>query len=438
MVAGGAGLATNRITRMTRTSPFPRFGFAVSMATLLATLAASLAIVVALAEPAGARTSTEATMANEIAAAINAERAARGIPALSRISDTHAQSAAEEMRRVGHIQHSFDLGVYPHGVKENIGFSASGAGAASGRVPYLWMGSSGHRAAMLSLDSDKIAVGVACINGNVYVAAHMVASSQSVAQRPSPSSTPSSPVVTSRSSGTRCRAPDAAPSAGTDTVGSVRGRAVMMRNLNSAGATSATVTLPRTPDQVFSGDWNGDGIDTVGYRKGAKFYLLSRNVTGAAVTKFTYGRPGDLVVIGDWNGDGIDTVGVRRNNVFYLRNRNTTGVADIVLAYGKKSDTPVVGDWNGDGIDTIGVRRNNVFYLRNRNTTGVAHIVLAYGVPSDVPVVGDWNGDGIDTFGVRRGSLYYLRNANTTGRAHIVFSYGRSSDLPISGDWNGK
>ncbi len=434
MVAGGAGLATNRTTRMTRPSPLPRFGAAAVTASLIA----SLLTVATLADPAAARTTTEATMANEIVAAINAERAARGIPTLSRISDTHAQGAAETMRSLGRIQHSLDLGVYPYGVKENIGYAASGAGARSGRVPYLWMVSTGHRAAMLSLDSDRIAVGVACTNGTVYVAAHMVASSQTVAQRPTPSNPPSSPVVTSGRSGTRCPAPGSGASNGVDTIGSVRGRTVMLRNLNSAGPTSTTLTLPRRPDQVFSGDWNGNGVDTIGYRKGAKFYLLSSNSNNAAVRTFSYGRPGDLVVIGDWNGDGTDTVGVRRGNVFYLRNRNSGGRASLVLGYGKATDTPVVGDWNGDGVDTFGVRRANSFYLRNRNTTGVADIVLAYGVATDAPVVGDWNGDGVDTFGVRRGSLYYLRNLNTTGRAHLVFSYGRASDLPLSGDWNGR
>ncbi len=422
---------------MTRTSPVFRRSASVLFAGLIAALVA-VASVVSMADPAGARTSTEATMANEIVAAVNAERAARGIPTLRRISDTHAQDAAENMRRLGRIQHSLDLGVYAYGAKENIGYAASGAGAPSGRVPALWMASTGHRAAMLSTDSNRIAVGVACVDGKVYVAAHMVASSHAVAQRPSSSSPPSSPVVTSSRSGTRCPAPGAAPSVGTDTIGGVRGRTVMLRNLNSSGATSRTVTLPRLPDQVFSGDWNGDGIDTIGYRKGTRFYLLSSNSTGAGAKRFSYGRRGDLVVIGDWNGNGIDTVGVRRNNVFYLRNRNSGGRASLVLGYGKATDTPVVGDWNGDGIDTFGVRRGNSFYLRNRNTTGTADVVLAYGLATDAPVVGDWNGDGVDTFGVRRGAKYYLRNRNTTGVADLVFSYGRSTDLPLSGDWNGR
>jgi len=428
---------------MTRISPLPcPLGRAqtgplrrLRLTLVVAGVMASTVTLAVTAGPVDARSSIEATMANEVVASLNAERAARGIAPLKRISDSHAQSTAAIMRDIGGLQHSFDLGVYPAGAKENIGASS---GSASGRVPTLWMASTGHRAAMLAKDADQVAVGVACAGETAYVVAHMVSSSHSVAQKPTSSNPPTSPVVTNANSGTRCQAP-AAPStaAGTDTVAVVRGRNVILRSTNGATAASSTVTLPEVPDQVFSGDWNGDNVDTVGYRKGNVMYLLSANATGASTTSFSYGRVGDVVVIGDWNGNGIDTVGVRRANVFYLRNKNSAGVAHIVLAYGQAADAPVVGDWNGDGTDTFGVRRDNAFYLRNGNTTGVAHIVLAYGTASDTPVVGDWNGDGADTFGVRRGTQYLLRNRNSTGVADLVFNFGAASDLPLSGDWNG-
>jgi hypothetical protein len=42
-------------------------------------------------------------------------------------------------------------------------------------------------------------------------------------------------------------------------------------------------------------------------------YLLSNSFAGGnADVELTYGRATDEVFVGDWNGDGVDTLGVRR------------------------------------------------------------------------------------------------------------------------------
>src|SRR5438128_1477394 len=53
-------------------------------------------------------------------------------------------------------------------------------------------------------------------------------------------------------------------------------------------------------------------------------YFLNDSFTGSANTVFNFGDPGDDVYVGDWNGDGIDTLLVRRNNTFYVRNSNSS------------------------------------------------------------------------------------------------------------------
>jgi len=190
-------------------------------------------------------------------------------------------------------------------------------------------------------------------------------------------------------------------------------------------------------DEVYFGDWNGDGVDTPMVRRGATFHVRNSNSTGIADVVFVYGNPGDEVMTGDWDGDGVDTLAVRRGNVYYLRNTVTTGTADVVFSYGNPGDIVLVGDWDGNGTDTFAVRRLATYYVRNVLTSGVADYTFGYGNPGDVTFVGDWDGNATDTMAVRRGNVYYLRNATTTGIADVVFAYGNPTDTAFTGDWNG-
>jgi len=190
-------------------------------------------------------------------------------------------------------------------------------------------------------------------------------------------------------------------------------------------------------DEVYFGDWDGDGVDTPMVRRGAVFHVRNTNTTGVADVVFAYGNPGDEVMAGDWDGDGVDTLAVRRGNVYYLRNSVTTGIADIVFSYGNPGDVVLVGDWDGNGTDTFAVRRLATYFVRNVLTSGVADYTFGYGNPSDMVLVGDWDGNASDTLAVRRGNVYYLRNSTTTGVADVVFAYGNPTDTAFAGDWNG-
>ena len=72
---------------------------------------------------------------------------------------------------------------------------------------------------------------------------------------------------------------------------------------------------------------------------------------------FIYGDAGDEVFVGDWNGDGVDSIAIRRLNVFHVRNSLTNGVAQNVFGFGNPGDAVLVGDWDGNGTDTFGVTR---------------------------------------------------------------------------------
>ncbi len=209
--------------------------------------------------------------------------------------------------------------------------------------------------------------------------------------------------------------------------------------LSDTFSTKANVefTYGRPGDEVFVGDWDGDGRDTLAIRRGATFHVRNTNTTGGADYTFTYGRPGDIVLAGDWNGDGRDTLAVRRGPVYHVKNTLTGGPADQEVVYGRAGDAVLVGDWNGDGTDTFAVRRGAEYHVKNSIAPGKADKVAVYGRPGDSVYVGDFDGDTLDTFTVRRGAQYFIANQIRAGEADRTVVYGRSTDTTMVGDWNG-
>ena len=169
---------------------------------------------------------------------------------------------------------------------------------------------------------------------------------------------------------------------------------------------------------------------------GTCFYVTNTLRGGTADYSFWYGRAGDEVYVGDWDGDGVDTLAVRRGNAFYIRNSLSGGDADIVLYYGREGDEVLVGDWDGDGTDTLAVRRGNEYHIKNSMSSGIADVVVYYGRSGDAVLTGDWDGDGKDTLAVRRGNVCYVKNSISTGVADVSFSYGKEGDSIYAGDWD--
>ena len=135
----------------------------------------------------------ESQMAAEIAAQINAERAARG---LSRLPVDGSYSAGAQRVAESNRERSCDAchsTTFPSG--EVVYWNS---GDPSGAATVWWMGSPGHRALLMAPDATRLGVGVAC-SGTEYQAVGWVET-----ENP-PASVPASPVVTSRTSGSRCQ-----------------------------------------------------------------------------------------------------------------------------------------------------------------------------------------------------------------------------------------
>ncbi len=205
---------------------------------------------------------------------------------------------------------------------------------------------------------------------------------------------------------------------------------------NNFSSTAHRFNYGRPGDELYVGDWDGDGRDTLAIRRGKTFYVTNSLTGGAADRVFHYGRSGDVVLVGDWNGDGKDTFAVRRGAEYHVKNSVTGGDADRVFYYGRRGDTVLVGDWNRDRRDTFAVRRGSVYHVKNSLRGGPADQVVNYGRESDTVLVGDWNGDGRDTFAVRRGNEYHIANAIRGGAADRVERYGKANDTVFVGDWN--
>jgi L,D-peptidoglycan transpeptidase YkuD (ErfK/YbiS/YcfS/YnhG family) len=204
------------------------------------------------------------------------------------------------------------------------------------------------------------------------------------------------------------------------------------------GAANRVFRYGEPSDEVFVGDWDGNGTDTLAVRRGNAFYLKNDTTSGVADTVFSYGDPGDAVFVGDWDGNGTDTLAVRRGNTFYVKNDTTSGVADTVFSYGDRGDTVLVGDWDGNRTDTLAVRRGATYYVKNALTTGGADYTFGYGDPGDAVLVGRWAPTQVgDSLAVRRGNVFYLKYTTQSGVADVVFGYGDPSDTAFTGDWDG-
>ncbi len=202
------------------------------------------------------------------------------------------------------------------------------------------------------------------------------------------------------------------------------------------GTTDVFFMYGRVTDEVFIGDWDGDGHDTIAVRRGDVFHVSNGHRGGDADEVFTYGRPGDTVLVGDWDGDGTDTFAVRRGKEYHVKNALHGGEADHVIRYGREDDDVMVGDWNGDGRDTFAVRRGSEYHVKSAIAGGAADRVFRYGRAGDVVLAGDWNGDGKDTFAVRRGKEYHVKNSLRGGDADVVTFFGHPDDHVITGDWD--
>ncbi len=211
---------------------------------------------------------------------------------------------------------------------------------------------------------------------------------------------------------------------------------IYVTNVIRSGPAEYSFVFGSPSEEIFTGDWNGDGRDGFARRSGRT--IVEVDERGGAIRTVNFGAPTDtLYRAGDWNGDGTDTFAVQRGNIFHINDSPTATGPTRTIGYGRAGDEVFVGDWNGNGQDTFAVRRGNLFYVRNSTTSGPADVVFGYGRAGDEVLVGDWDDDGIDTFAVRRGNVIYIRNDFISGVAQTTIGYGKATDILLVGDWNG-
>ncbi|MGY1821246.1 hypothetical protein [Geodermatophilus sp. SYSU D00079] len=205
---------------------------------------------------------------------------------------------------------------------------------------------------------------------------------------------------------------------------------------NTSGQAQKVMVFGDPSDEVYFGDWDGDGVDTPMIRRGFGFHVADKD--GKTVNVFGYGDAGDEVLVGDWDGDGVDSLAVRRGNKFFVKNDNQkSGKADKEFYYGDAGDTVLVGDWDNDDKDTLIVRRGATYHVKNDTESGKAEYTFVFGEANDTILVGDWSnaaesksGDGADQLAVRRGFEYHLSSELGSGplKTDRVFGYGNPDD----------
>jgi hypothetical protein len=200
------------------------------------------------------------------------------------------------------------------------------------------------------------------------------------------------------------------------------------------GLVAATVTPAAAQGDPVWGEGN------VYYFSGAL------NDSGQAQRVFSFGDPDDEVYMGDWYGDGVDLPMVRRGNIYFVPDSDNPNITQSVFAYGDAEDEVYVGDWDGDGVDSLAVRRVNHYFVKNDNThSGKADSEFLYGDPEDIVLVGNWNGTRVaptadaggkgDTLMVQRGNRFFVKNDLATGMADYTFLFGDAEDYVLAGDW---
>ena len=134
---------------------------------------------------------------------------------------------------------------------------------------------------------------------------------------------------------------------------------------------------------------------------GNTFYVSNNWTATVAQAVFSFGRAGDDVFVGDWNGDGVDTLAVRRGNVFVFTDNLATSAVSAEMAYGNPGDEVLAAKIEPQR-STLVVRRGNVYVVRGPLSGPEVVEDVTYGRHSDMVIFGDWDGQGGQTLGVVR------------------------------------
>jgi len=196
-------------------------------------------------------------------------------------------------------------------------------------------------------------------------------------------------------------------------------------------------TVGTSTDQIFSGDWDGNGTTSLGRRSGSVDTIYddaNANIWQSDV----FWEPGDAIVTGDWDGDGKTSFGVHSGSEWFLRNELGNGAPDYKFTFGTDKDLVLVGDPDGEGKDAIVLRQGTNFMIHYADATSTETKTFAPAELTEVVALGDWDGNGTDTPLVRKENTYYAYNSWDSSAAPAEeMTVGGARNAVLVGDWDG-
>ena len=198
-------------------------------------------------------------------------------------------------------------------------------------------------------------------------------------------------------------------------------------------------------DNIFAGDFNGDGLTDLGVERAGTWYLRFnlRNGQFGNQVVYKWGNGRHHVFAGDFDADGFDDIGVEGSGQWFIRYnlRNGTFGRESTYNWGNSTDNVFAGDFDGDRLADLGVERGGTWYIRYNMGSGnfSRQTVFNWGNSTSNIFTGDFNGDGLTDLGVERTGTWYVRFNQRNGQFgdQIVYKWGNGRHYVFAGDFDG-
>jgi hypothetical protein len=198
-------------------------------------------------------------------------------------------------------------------------------------------------------------------------------------------------------------------------------------------------------DNIFAGDFNGDGLADLGVERDGTWYLRfnQRNGQFGNQVMYRWGNGRHYVFAGDFDGDGFHDIGVEGSGQWFIRYnlRNGTFGRESKYNWGNSTDNVFAGDFDGDRLADLGVERGGTWYIRYNQGSGSfgRQSVYNWGNSTSNIFTGDFNGDGLTDLGVEREGTWYVRFNLRNGQFgdQVVYTWGNGRHFVFAGDFDG-
>ncbi|MFD2698166.1 T9SS type A sorting domain-containing protein [Mesonia sediminis] len=168
-------------------------------------------------------------------------------------------------------------------------------------------------------------------------------------------------------------------------------------------------------DFIFSGDFNGDGLDDIGVNRISdpnsvnigEWIIFINDGDGGFYSfnqfRYSWGMQPDNITTGDFNGDGYDDIAIFKiNDGWYIKlNNQNNGFQSGHIKYNWASNPDFIfsADFNGDGYDDLGMKNSNfsmgdwIVRFNNKSNSFENQKRYIWGTSPDLITVGDYNND---------------------------------------------